>query len=108
GAHGFCRAVQTQDVHALPLERRVVAITLRDGPVEEVPNAGLEPVQSDMAAFGAPRRKGGSPPQSCRHGLLSSEQLLNLACGLPGRLDSRQSCGKHCIEVGAAHRSEWP
>jgi hypothetical protein len=37
--------VQTNHVYAMTLERRVVAITLRDSPIEEMADAGLESIQ---------------------------------------------------------------
>lgn len=56
-------AVEANDVDAVSLERRVVAIALGDGPVEEVADARLEAVERDLTAFGAPTSERRGAPE---------------------------------------------
>jgi hypothetical protein len=61
GAHCLCRPVESDDIDAMSLERRVVSVALRDGPVEELSRPCLESIQRNVPAFRAPTRRRGRP-----------------------------------------------
>ena len=98
GAHGFGRAVEPHDVHAVALERCVVSVALRNRPVEQMAHACLEPIEADLAAFGAATGEGGARQQVRWHVTLLGPQHRDLS-----RSSKR---GVHRIEARAEHGVE--
>jgi hypothetical protein len=91
GADRLRRGVEPDHVDAMTLERRVVSVAVRDGPIEEVSDARFESIQGHVAALGAPASERRRPPQFLRDRLARELEGRDLLSRLASRFDSGQA-----------------